>query len=1318
MFYNQFLTAIRIANAGRRLANRGFFLRFSLLVVLLVTCTAGAQLVQVPFAGTAAGVAPGSSNAVCSTGLDVLGDGCPATQASFNGLYTVWTDQFGNIYITDFNNDRIRVIYRGGSVLASILAVTNPTLTGGPQVGYIYTIAGPRTSSGTSPYPCNGISGINGTATGDGCPAQYAYARPFGGYTDSNGNIFFYDHALSSRDEVRVIYGGGSAAAALIKIESGIATPQVGYVYRLGGTSSAATGYAGNGALAGTGAFDSAHNLTVDSNLNIYIADTLNNVVRVINGTTGILSAFAGGSGPGCILGTKASCTATFAGDNGPAVSASLNQPYDVELDKNGNLFIADTGNKRIRAVYAGGSLFGVSNPVVGNIYTVVGGGSSIVNGTTALNLSLGSPTGVSFDSAGNLYVTDQGNKVIWRVDGQTYVATSFAGGGAATTTGGSCSGSAGPKAVDNLGDGCPATQATMSAPSERLIFDFNGEAFIADVTANLVRSFTFNGPITDTAVGSTATLPVAFSSPGSFVTPTVTVKTQGVPSPDYAATPTTCAAGATQPASAVCSYTVTFAPTLPGRRTASLQAASTSFTTPFVSGLDATGLAPLLTVGPALSMPAVSNIANPTSVTADAVGNLYVSDAAQGAVYLGTPGGSFTTVATGLKSPNQIAVDGAGDVFIADTGNNQVIEVLVGGASTPILTGLASPAGVVSTGRGVLYVADTGNNRILKYEGNTTSALPVAGLKNPTALALDEANTLYIADGGNDRIVTYSLSNGLQGTVPLPFTAQPAGLAVDAAGDVYFSDTLSGTVYELANGATTATTIAAMLKVPGGIAVDASGNFYYTDTSAGSVTRLNQMSSKIVFPKTQIGDQSAAQSITVSNAGNQPLSFVSSNTFSAVGDTADFMVTQGSSACGAGPLAAGSSCNLSAVFQPAAVAPYGESLTFPSNAAAAGSVTLSGTGVFLVKTTLAISLTTTGGVSYGQPAAFSVTVNPATTTTVPTGTLTVTDSAGGPPQTITLSGTSATSTFSLTLAPGAHTLTVSYSGDNVYASSYGTYALTVTKQATATTLSYTTVTQSATPSITFKVMVAGTVNGTSGVPTLGVTVYNGTGTNATVVGSGTLDKTGTASITVTNVVFPTYSFYAVYSGDPNYAASTSASVTITGDFGVSVPIVAVSTAAGTAVSTFVTIKPLFGYSGTVSFSCVGMPVDAVCRFTPPTLALSGATSQQTSLQFFTNVAPTLVSAQKHTGSSLFAFFGLPTALLIAARRRRKLGLRVAGAVLVVGCGLTLITGCSSSNPLNATGSTPSGTSTVVMTAKDGNGVSHSTSFTLTVYAN
>ena len=148
----------------------------------------------------------------------------------------------------------------------------------------------------------------------------------------------------------------------------------------------------------------------MDAAGDLFIADTGNNRIREVNLATGVITTVAGNG------------TCGYSGDNGPATAAELDDPTGVAVDSAGDLFIADSGNNRIREV----------NHATGVITTVAGNGTAGYSGDNgpATAAELTSPNGVAVDSAGDLFIADTGNDRIREVNHATGVITTVAGNG------------------------------------------------------------------------------------------------------------------------------------------------------------------------------------------------------------------------------------------------------------------------------------------------------------------------------------------------------------------------------------------------------------------------------------------------------------------------------------------------------------------------------------------------------------------------------------------------------------------------------------------------------------------------------------------------------------------------------------------------------------------------------------------------------------------------------------------------------------------------------------------------------------------------
>ncbi|MFZ0392986.1 MAG: chitobiase/beta-hexosaminidase C-terminal domain-containing protein, partial [Terracidiphilus sp.] len=268
-------------------------------------------------------------------------------------------------------------------------------------------------------------------------------------------------------------------------------------------------GYAGDGGQAADAEFAFTNNsgIAVDSSGNVYVADTYNNRVRVINASTGVITTFAGTGAYG------------YSGDSGAATSAELAFPMGLAIDAQGNLYIADSNNCIVRIVNL---QTGIINTFAGTPETYGDGGD---NGP-ATSATLEYPQTVAVDSASNLYIADQSNK-IRKVTKTTGIITTIAGSGqyGATGDGGPAlnaqmipgflaADAQGDVYVSNLGDGVrevsaatgnistvvgdgyqgywgdggPPTNAGLSFPAG-IAFDSSGDIIVADTDNENIRA-------------------------------------------------------------------------------------------------------------------------------------------------------------------------------------------------------------------------------------------------------------------------------------------------------------------------------------------------------------------------------------------------------------------------------------------------------------------------------------------------------------------------------------------------------------------------------------------------------------------------------------------------------------------------------------------------------------------------------------------------------------------------------------------------------------------------------------------------------------
>jgi sugar lactone lactonase YvrE len=357
-------------------------------------------------------VAPaGTISTVAGNGTSgYSGDGTASTSAQLNAPSGVAFDGNGNMFIADYFNSAVRRVDAGTGIITTIAGTGAAGYSGDGGPGAAAQLNGPShvvfdrtvnlyiTDAGNERIrkvnaltdEITTVAG-NGTAGffGDGGPATSAELNfPDGVALDSNGNLFIGDVENSRIREIAIATGDIATVAG-----NGLA------------------GYSGDGGLATNAELDFPSRPFIDAAGDIYIADYKNNRIRKVNAATGIITAIAGNGTPG------------YSGDGGTATSAELNGPLSLALDASGVLYIADTGNERIRAVNTTANpitVLGIAIPA-GQIQTVVGSGTAGYRGDggPATAAQINSPTGLTFDLQGNLIFADANNDVVRKVIGQ-----------------------------------------------------------------------------------------------------------------------------------------------------------------------------------------------------------------------------------------------------------------------------------------------------------------------------------------------------------------------------------------------------------------------------------------------------------------------------------------------------------------------------------------------------------------------------------------------------------------------------------------------------------------------------------------------------------------------------------------------------------------------------------------------------------------------------------------------------------------------------------------------------------------------------------
>ena len=451
----------------------------------------------------------GLTKIVAGTGsAGFSGDGGAATNASLWNPTAVVVDPKGNLFIADTYNYRIRKMdtngiittvagtgssgYNGDGAAIShwlnqpsglcldaagnlfIADTFNSMIRKLDNSGILTRVAGSILGSG--------FSGDGGSATSTTARLYY----PTGVAIDSSNNMYIAD---SLNNRIRKVNSSGIISTAV---------------------GNGTVGYSGDGGAAGSATLNAPVGVAVDATRNFYIVDSGNHSIRKV-GTNGIITTIAGNG----IIG--------FSGDSVIATNARLANPQNISVDNSGTLFIADAGNNRIRRVDTNGiittkagrnlndgdsatngtlnSVSGVAFDPDGALFladtgnnrirkvdtngiitTVAGNGfpGYAGDGAAATNASLNQPFGLALDVNGQLYIADTMNNRIRKVD-TNGVITTLAGNGVYGTT----------------GNGGAATNAKVSRPRS-LATDAAGNVFIADTenVNNPIRKVDTNGNI------------------------------------------------------------------------------------------------------------------------------------------------------------------------------------------------------------------------------------------------------------------------------------------------------------------------------------------------------------------------------------------------------------------------------------------------------------------------------------------------------------------------------------------------------------------------------------------------------------------------------------------------------------------------------------------------------------------------------------------------------------------------------------------------------------------------------------------------------
>ena len=484
-----------------------------------------------------------------------------------------------------------------------------------------------------------------------------------------------------------------------------------------------------------------------------------------------------------------------YGGDGGAATAARLNFPWDVALDGSGNLYIADAANSRIRKVAA----------ATGIISTVAGGGSSLGDGGQATAAQLNRPRGVTLDGSGNLYIADAANDRVRKVDADGIISTV-----------------AGTGVYGFNGDGGQATATQLNLPWD-VALDGSGNLYIADRDNRRIRKVDADGIITTVAGNGMA----GCCDDGRMATQALLGRLAGV---------------ALDGSGNIYSTSNNFS-----------RVRKVTASTGIVSTFAGTGMTGFGGDG---GQATAALLDFPQGLALDGSGNLYIADATTQRIRkVDASTGIISTVAGGatgdggpatagqLNSPVNVEADGSDNLYIADGYYYRVrkVDAVTGIISTVAGDGTSGfggdggqataaqfnyPVDTALDGSGNLYVADPFNHRIRKVDADTGIISTFAGdgtsgfggdggqataarLSAPWGVAVDGSDNLYIADRNNHRIrrvdadgnIATVAGDGTSGSGGDggPATAaqfnNPHSVMLDGDGNIYIADSLNNRI-------------------------------------------------------------------------------------------------------------------------------------------------------------------------------------------------------------------------------------------------------------------------------------------------------------------------------------------------------------------------------------------------------------------------------------------------------------------------------------------------------------------------------------------
>ncbi|MFC1769888.1 hypothetical protein ACFLZI_02375 [Nitrospirota bacterium] len=419
-----------------------------------------------------------------STGYS--GDGGISTSAIVNSPIGLAMDSSGNLYISDFGNESIRMInssgiintvagsnisdwgYSGDGGLANAAMLNSPMGIAFDALDHYYIADSANSAIRNVAAVTEDIDTFAGTGefgySGDGGLATSAMLNgPEGVAYDNGSSILYISDTYNHR--IRTVADSGDISTF---------------------AGNGFEGSLGDGGLANAAILYEPNGVVYDSNGSMYIADLGGHQVRKVNTSTGIITTIAGTGEGG------------YSGDGGAATSALLNTPAGLALDEaNEILYIADSRNHAIRAV----------NLLNGLITTIAGDGfpDLPVNPSLATSAKLWLPRGLTLDTSGNLYIADTFNNQVRVINKASGLIDLYAGNSIAIP--------------DYTGDGGLATSATLNTPYDVWMDSTDSVLYIADTINSVIRFVTTSTNIINTVAGDKGTGNAGYSGDGGSPT-------------------------------------------------------------------------------------------------------------------------------------------------------------------------------------------------------------------------------------------------------------------------------------------------------------------------------------------------------------------------------------------------------------------------------------------------------------------------------------------------------------------------------------------------------------------------------------------------------------------------------------------------------------------------------------------------------------------------------------------------------------------------------------------------------------------------------